>query len=81
MRVAQPTPPMTLKMTNVRYCILDAPATMGAKVRTMGTNRARMIVLEPCCSKKSSACCRCFCLKKRESGRLNSDGPTCLPKP
>ena len=30
-RVAQPTPPMTLKVTKVRYRILT-PATMGAKV-------------------------------------------------
>ena len=32
-----------------------APATIGAKVRTIGTKRARMIALEPWRSKNSSA--------------------------
>ncbi len=34
--------------------IRPMPATTGAKVRTIGTNRARMIVLPPCFSKNAS---------------------------
>jgi hypothetical protein len=34
-------------VTNVRYFMRDTPATMGAKVLTMGTNRASTMVLAP----------------------------------
>jgi hypothetical protein len=57
----------------------DTPATTGANVRTMGTNRASTIVLAPYLSKKPWALSTFSCLNSRESGRWNSRGPTLRP--
>src|SRR5262249_36966120 len=43
----QAAPPTTLYAKKRRYRILPMPATNGANVRTIGTNRARMIALPP----------------------------------
>ena len=60
--------------------MVPTPARMGAKVRTIGTNRASTMVLEPWRSKYWRAFSTYSCLKIRESGRRNSVGPTRLPK-
>ncbi len=75
----QAMPPMTLYVMNVRYLMRPAPATMGAKVRTMGTKRARTIALGPYFSMKSWAFSKFSCLKSLELGRLKSFGPRNLP--
>ena len=43
----QPTPPITLNARNRRYAIRPTPATVGAKVRMIGTKRAMTIVFAP----------------------------------
>ena len=43
-------PPTKLNRKKREYSMLAAPATIGAKVRTKGMKRARMIVLPPCFS-------------------------------
>jgi hypothetical protein len=73
------TPPMTLKIRNERYFIPLTPATIGVNVRTMGTKRASTSDFGPYFSKNSCALATFSCLKRRESGRVNSDGPTFLP--
>ncbi len=75
----QATPPTTLYVRKVRYFMRPAPATMGAKVRTMGTKRARTIALGPYLSMNSCAFSRFSCLKSLELGRLKSRGPKNLP--
>ncbi|CAM5377832.1 hypothetical protein STENM327S_05102 [Streptomyces tendae] len=75
----QVTPPITLYVRKVRYFMRPAPATMGAKVRTMGTKRARTIALGPYSSMNSCAFSRFSCLKSLELGRLKSLGPKNLP--
>ena len=53
MRVIERTqsiPPKTLKSRKRRYSMFAMPATIGAKVRTIGMKRARTIVLPPCFS-------------------------------
>lgn len=75
----QATPPITLYVRKVRYFILPAPATMGAKVRTIGTKRARTMALGPNFSMNSWAFSRFSCLKSLELGRLKSLGPKNLP--
>ena len=46
----QSTPPTTLYARNEGYCMRPTPATTGAHVRTMGINRAIMMVFPPCFS-------------------------------
>lgn len=75
----QRMPPTTLKMRNVRYRMPLTPAMIGVNVRTMGTKRARTRDFGPCFSKNSWALVTFSCLNRRESGRLNSAGPTFLP--
>ena len=55
------------------------PAMIGVKVRTTGTNRARMIDLGPWCAKNSLAFSTFSCLNSFESGRRKRDGPTLRP--
>ena len=40
-------PPQTLKGRNFRYGIFPTPAMNAANVRTIGTKRAKMMVLPP----------------------------------
>ena len=47
MPTAQISAPITLKNRNCPYRILPTPASIGAKVRTIGMKRARMMVLPP----------------------------------
>lgn len=75
----QRTPPITLKVRNERYFMPLTPAMIGVNVRTMGTKRARTRDFGPYFSKNSWALVTFSCLKRRESGRLKSDGPTFLP--
>ena len=42
--------PVTFHIANCEYDILPMPAMKGAKVRTIGTKRARKIVFPPCLS-------------------------------
>ena len=49
----QANPPMMLKRKKVKYFMFPIPATKGAKVLTIGTNRAITIALDPCLLKKS----------------------------
>lgn len=72
-------PPITLKIRNERYFMPLTPAMIGVNVRTMGTNRASTSDFGPCFSKNSCALVTFSCLKRRESGRVKSDGPTFLP--
>jgi hypothetical protein len=44
----QVSAPVTFQVTKWRYDMRPIPATKGAKVRTIGTKRARKIVLPPC---------------------------------
>ncbi len=46
-------PPMILNRKNVKYFILPSPATKGANVLTIGTNRAITIAFDQCLLKKS----------------------------
>src|SRR6476619_7103546 len=55
-----------------------APAVIGARVRTIGTNRAITIAKGPRCSKNAWASTRYFCLRNRASG-LNIAVPTYRP--
>jgi hypothetical protein len=48
MLVIQAMAPIMLKAMNRRYVISAAPATTGAKVRAIGMNCAKIIVLPPC---------------------------------
>lgn len=73
------TPPMMLKVRKERYFMPLTPAMIGVKVRTMGTKRARTRDLGPYFSKNSWALTTFSCLKRRESGRVKSEGPTFLP--
>lgn len=75
----QRTPPMMLYVMNERYRMPLTPAMIGVNVRTMGTKRARTRDLGPCFSKNSWALTTFSCLKRRESGRVKSEGPTFLP--
>ena len=59
--------------------MLLTPATVGTKVRTMGTNRARTMVLAPCVAKKVPALAPLAGLKNRLFGRSNTAGPSLLP--
>lgn len=76
----QSTPPITLNVMNERYFMPLTPAMIGVNVRTMGTKRARTRDLGPYFSKNSWALTTFSCLKRRESGRVKSEGPTFLPK-
>ena len=63
----------------MEYFIFDAPATTGANVRTMGTNRARMMVIGPCFSKNACDSSMYFFLKNLESFDLKSAAPPLVP--
>ncbi len=69
-----------MKVTKVRYFMVPTPATIGAKVRTIGTNLARTIVLTPWRSKKCCALSTYSCLKNRESGRRKRERAHLLPE-
>ena len=56
-----------------------APATVGTKVRTMGTKRASTMVFDPCLAKNASAFTTYSGLKKRLFGRSKTVGPNFLP--
>src|SRR6476661_725752 len=71
--------PTMLYVRNRGYFIRDAPATTGANVRTIGTNRARMMVMGPCFSKKACDSSMYFFLKNRASSLLNRAVPPLLP--
>ena len=71
---------MMLNVMNERYFIRLTPAMIGVNVRTTGTKRARTSDFGPYFSKNSWAFSTFSCLKRRESGRLKSDGPTLRPK-
>ena len=51
----------------------------GVKVRTMGTNWARVMALPPWRLKKSLVRSTYSCLNRRESGRLKMAGPALRP--
>ena len=68
-----------LYVRNSEYFIRDAPATTGANVRTIGTKRARMMVIGPCFSKKACDSSMYFFLKNRASSCLNRAVPPLLP--
>ena len=51
----------------------------GVKVRTIGTNWARVTALPPWRSKKAEVRSTYSCLNKRESGLLKIAGPTLRP--
>ena len=67
-----------LYVTNVRYFMLPTPATIGAKVRTIGTKRASTIVFGPCVEEgvRLDDVGR---VEQPALGRWNSDGPTLRP--
>jgi hypothetical protein len=46
-RAVHDIPPMILNARNFEYFIFQIPATKGAKVLTIGTNLARIIVFVP----------------------------------
>ncbi len=70
---------MTFQRTNRLYSMPLTPARIGVKVRTTGTKRASTIARGPYRSKNSWPLSTLACLKNRESGRLNRDGPTRAP--
>ena len=75
----QPMPPMMLYVRKVRYFIEPAPATIGAKVRMIGTKRASTMAFGPCRSMNSWALSRFSRLKSLDFGRLKIFGPKNLP--
>ena len=79
MRNAQNVAPMMLKIVKCRWLIRPTPAITGVKVRTIGTNWARVTALPPCFSKKAPVRSTCSFLNRRESGRLKIDGPARWP--
>ena len=58
MPAPQTIAPITLYRANTDHLMRAAPATIGAIVRTIGTKRARKMVIGPCLSKKSWASVR-----------------------
>ena len=51
----------------------------GVKVRTIGTNWARVMALPPCLAKKAAVRSTYSCLNRRESGLLKIAGPALRP--
>src|SRR5262249_11216681 len=80
----QAAAPIRLKNANAGGRIAAAPATNGTNVRTIGTNRPRMIALPPYSSKNACARCKCSrfssrCEMPEASVALNTRGPTVRP--
>ena len=76
---AHSTPPMAVYPMNFFTSMPAMPATSVTNVRTIGTKRARMIVIPPKRSKNALVRSTFFTLNRPDSLRSNTAGPPLCP--